>query len=171
MSGNELRQAEENDLRDWLADGAARALAEEEHTAMTTQQTQKHTPGPWRYTPDRDFRWFVYDEDARMAVKVGYRGNRPASEVEANARLIAAAPELLEVAQRIHALNQTSDILGGLGDWLSDVIARATGHEAASETATRCKRCQHTDRGKLLGGICGSCGDDLRMDAIAYEEA
>lgn len=50
---------------------------------------------------------------------------------------------------------------------LRGAIQKATG-QASSEGAA-CKRCRRTDRGELLGGICGTCGDDLRMDAIAYE--
>jgi hypothetical protein len=38
------------------------------------------------------------------------------------------------------------------------------------DTLTMCRRCgAHDD--DLRGGICGSCGDDLRMDAAAAEAA
>jgi len=60
----------------------------------------KHTPGPWRLNGT-----LITAQDD-MAVKVasvhgGAIGAVPALEQEANARLIAAAPELLETASTI----------------------------------------------------------------------
>lgn len=57
----------------------------------------KHTPGPWGSGFDSLNNWFsVQDTDARMVVIVKARGNREHAEAEANARLIAAAPALLD---------------------------------------------------------------------------
>lgn len=65
---------------------------------MTTQ-TSTHTPGPWS-TAREGMGWLVYSEYGR-----GDEGARhyPAQVVdtEANAKLIAAAPQLLEALQDI----------------------------------------------------------------------
>lgn len=57
----------------------------------------KHTPGPFAIFPERDRLWlWVMDElgTKRVARVVLYDGLE--DEMEANARLIAAAPDLLE---------------------------------------------------------------------------
>lgn len=68
----------------------------------------KHTPGPWK---------IVKSKFGDLSIK---------SEVEANARLIAAAPELLEACKR--AFDQT-DKDARPADWemLRAAIAKATG--------------------------------------------
>ncbi len=64
----------------------------------------KHTPGPWSL--DRlNFQWTISVPDARQTNPLVETGKTVAnvmgnnSTAEANARLIAAAPELLEVAK------------------------------------------------------------------------
>jgi len=57
----------------------------------------KHTPGPWR----ADFGEAIRIKDAQgnticTVTHLTKAGRRKASEVEANAKLVAAAPELLE---------------------------------------------------------------------------
>ena len=73
---------------------------------MTTTTTQKaaHTPGPWKYEqqPDLDptgngFTWAI-----KANAVTSYAQNPAYANSEANARLIAAAPELLAMLQ--HAL-------------------------------------------------------------------
>lgn len=55
----------------------------------------KHTRGPWRASNDNALdSWVVYPP----------RSNDPLPETEANARLQAAAPDLLEVCEVIAAL-------------------------------------------------------------------
>lgn len=51
----------------------------------------KHTPGPWYVVP--------LDTDLRVVAHQGYRVARLYPEDVENARLIAAAPELLEALQ------------------------------------------------------------------------
>ena len=64
----------------------------------------KHTPGPWRVAPRSD-----YPEHADINVDAGTRGyvalcgKAGDEEAEANARLIAAAPELLEALREVVA--------------------------------------------------------------------
>ena len=66
----------------------------------------KHTPGPWKVFPARhpgidsgtasdDCPIIVFSDEGPDDDDAGVRG-RDASEIRANARLIAAAPELLE---------------------------------------------------------------------------
>lgn len=79
----------------------------------TAEQIAAHTPGPWVV---RDFGRFpgidaangasivVYGEDGEEWAGVrGTEPNEAAEEVAANARLIAAAPDLLEALQKIAA--------------------------------------------------------------------
>jgi len=65
-----------------------------------------HTPGPWIAEPDGVNDWKVRSEDYGTVV---HRNCYPAptvdTTVEADARLIAAAPELLEALQRILAIH------------------------------------------------------------------
>lgn len=68
---------------------------------MTTKATEA-TPGPWHYDFDTiNGHFFVHDNNARMYVLVRPRGHRERDEIEANARLIAAAPDLLAALQEL----------------------------------------------------------------------
>lgn len=69
----------------------------------------KHTPGPWK--PYFDETYGVTGPDkGRVAICMNLRGlhglvgRRSGEEVAANARLISAAPELLEVLQEVLVL-------------------------------------------------------------------
>lgn len=72
--------------------------------------TTAHTPGPWSLTEDfdtiggRDHRVYSVSGFISPGVKLCGLARLPAdhgdAELEANARLIAAAPDLLEVAKR-----------------------------------------------------------------------
>ena len=80
----------------------------------------KHTPGPWAISDYKDGRYsIVIDNEGFDVAKVDYPNQ------EANALLIAAAPELLE------ALKLAKQIIGHPDDmaskFISDVIAKATG--------------------------------------------
>ena len=59
--------------------------------------TTKHTPGPWRYQPGRDSRppYVIRGSEGGFVV-VGMTADRQ----EADAALIAAAPELLEALEK-----------------------------------------------------------------------
>ena len=65
----------------------------------------KHTPGPW--TVQRDFRGYgtfqivEAGERERSLLMCGDAAGVPRGEMQANARLIAAAPDLLESAESI----------------------------------------------------------------------
>lgn len=70
----------------------------------------KHTPGPWHVTTETDGRSRGYIrageplDGAKMPPAVARVCARTLSENEANARLIAAAPELLEALRHFAAL-------------------------------------------------------------------
>lgn len=57
----------------------------------------KHTPGPWVFESEFGSRAFVNTKDESTYIAIQYCDNR--EEMAANARLIAAAPELLEALQ------------------------------------------------------------------------
>lgn len=72
-----------------------------------TQET-KYTPGPWGYD-DYDHTAFCsdkYKEDYFMRIEWSVDAlGIPEEEIQANARLIAAAPELLEALEELIAMN------------------------------------------------------------------
>jgi hypothetical protein len=97
----------------------------------------KHTPGPWKAS-DR-FPGVILDDHAipRQLASVAILSD---SEQDANARLIAAAPDLLEQLKNILArFENCARIHGNTEDWVIDaatekaraVIAKATGEEQA----------------------------------------
>lgn len=71
---------------------------------------RKHTPGPWDYwsgyNPVDELEAQITTEDGDIVI-ASY--NRQIPEGEANAKLLAAAPELLE------ALTEAAEILWGIG--------------------------------------------------------
>lgn len=67
----------------------------------------KHTPGPWKIweLQDRDYSVEIASVEAGCTVGAAYHINddpvTPCDETMANARLIAAAPELLEACKKV----------------------------------------------------------------------
>lgn len=61
--------------------------------------TTKHTPGPWCYTDN--FGIVKFDSLGQLAVRIAEPACRTTHEGEANARLISAAPELLEALKAV----------------------------------------------------------------------
>ena len=84
----------------------------------------KHTPGPWEYRPDERLIWCKEDpteEGLLNNLHVARVCVQP--EAEANARLIAAAPELLDFAQMVAGGGWD---LSDLMEEAREVIAKAT---------------------------------------------
>ena len=83
-------------------------------TAPTTAPA--HTPGPWNYDNacNPDFRLFVYSESDSDRDDTSVCGITDGPKAEANARLIAAAPELLA------SLKELVDSLNELGRFTED---------------------------------------------------
>lgn len=89
--------------------------------------TQKHTQGPWNLMyPDNPFDGFVAGPDDKLvAVGMG-------DDTRANARLIAAAPEILDALEQIVSLfpyfPAGSDERKAL-ELAQEAIAKATGQD------------------------------------------
>jgi hypothetical protein len=80
----------------------------------------KHTPGPWKCVPDA---WIVADNGAVILTSQGME--------EADARLIAAAPDLLAALQAMFDRIGDGGYFPSCGKTISDqaraAIAKATG--------------------------------------------
>jgi len=72
----------------------------------------KHTPGPWALEPASMGFGGVYGPDGEIVFALAYArpDERPEAECEANAHLIAAAPEMLE------ALREALEYFDGKAD-------------------------------------------------------
>ena len=91
----------------------------------------QHTPGPWVTDRNQHGECHVMDEFgiAIADMAVDYSSIKKIEEHEANARLIAAAPELLEALKDM--LDGHEDACTGYGEGAADkaraAIAKATG--------------------------------------------
>ena len=63
------------------------------HSEIPKGSTPKHTPGPWKYKPLSEDTWFIFNRKDVIT----------ACGDENNARLIAAAPEMLEALKALVA--------------------------------------------------------------------
>lgn len=89
----------------------------------------KHTPGPWKYQKQNGSP--TTGKHMISGAKPGYLAevrDCGSGDVEANARLIAAAPELLEALElcRIHMYEHASNTQDCAFDKLCSAIAKAT---------------------------------------------
>lgn len=100
-------------------------------TEIPAPTRPSHTPGPWDVEP-KGSRNFVDGADGLAVAYLGWAGVRERSEIEANARLIAAAPDLLAALYSI--ATDPSAIYSGanahIGDIARAAIAKATGGAA-----------------------------------------
>jgi hypothetical protein len=94
------------------------------------REAMKHTPGPWVVDPAVRQGFTVYAPKEGFIVGTqDEEGRYGAIESEANARLIAAAPDLLALAERIARLPEHGHYLA-LIDQASAAIAKATGEKS-----------------------------------------
>ena len=86
-----------------------------------------HTPGPWTegYLPQHRMR--IVAEGGKTTICDVALWVADYSEQAANARLIAAAPELLEACKAVLPLVRNSGASGHYGDKLAIAIAKAEG--------------------------------------------
>ena len=78
-----------------IARGEAQAITE-----VPAPTSPAHTPGPWDVEP-KGSRHFVDGADGLTVAYIDRAGVRERIEIEANARLIAAAPTLLEALEAV----------------------------------------------------------------------
>lgn len=90
----------------------------------------KHTPGPWRI--NEKYKWqFVeggrgYESSICMIDGMPYPSEKPGPVMRANARLIAAAPDLLEALEKIAASEVYPHGEERYAKIAQDAIAKAT---------------------------------------------
>jgi hypothetical protein len=95
----------------------------------------KHTPGPWhRGTSNYGSPFLVAREETGFVVAEACNRHH-SEEAEANARLMAAAPELLKLAEEVAKLNPLQERIGPgmmatLLEMANSAIAKATGTNA-----------------------------------------
>lgn len=77
-----------------------------------------HTPRPWREVNTGNHQGLIVSEETGENIAVAYD--------KANARLIAAAPELLEAAQLVIDSWSSGDLAAAVRQ-LADAVAEATG--------------------------------------------
>ncbi len=85
-------------------------------------KTNKHTSGPWHYAPGE----LIYGPNGESVASCRFVTNFKETNV-ANMRLVAAAPELLQVAEDFILLADLHDWEGAAIDNARDVIAKAKG--------------------------------------------
>lgn len=79
----------------------------------------KYTPGPWKLDLVGDGkRWILGNGQSSWGTEVGevYRDDTDRDEAEANAKLIAAAPALLELLQQMLDVAENADETGYVTD-------------------------------------------------------
>lgn len=113
----------------------------------------KHTEGPWIYEPSSlaGGRNVNCATGGKVCMAYDYVREGGTDERNANARLIAAAPELLEAAQAIAKHLWNAD--GPVYDALRAAIDKATGDESCTECG------DDADDGEGWDGKCGNCAD------------
>jgi len=85
----------------------------------------QHTPGPWRLdTPEPDGEIIVMDEQDVSVATCWKQPLDPDVWVESNARLIAAAPDLLDAAELVVARWERGDLAEAVRE-LSAAVAKA----------------------------------------------
>ena len=95
----------------------------------------KHTPGPWnsRIKSERTWNVGVYDAQGNEVAHVSVKSALTAHRRDADARLIAAAPDLLSALQQIECLDDS--VIGVNRIEYARNIARAAIAKATGEQA------------------------------------
>lgn len=94
-------------------------------TATNATIKQSHTPGPWYFTASSEKGFVHGGKDHRVIVPHSVERN-PDQEHLANARLIAAAPDLLQALQRVEHLARNVPVFSELMPSISAAIKKAT---------------------------------------------
>lgn len=93
----------------------------------TTDQVASHTPGPWMLDPAHPLMVYCGDALGSRVADLSQPGHGiPWAQEEANARLIAAAPDLLAACRRLRSVINDHVSLADV-DALDSAIAKAEG--------------------------------------------
>jgi hypothetical protein len=97
-----------------------------------------HTPGPWQYRANSHDTLFIVEGDGLLVTSMSWhssiRERYPLrNESQANARLIAAAPELLEALQPFVEHNSSEDTITITVRTADVTRARAAIHRATGQ--------------------------------------
>lgn len=92
-------------------------------TDSTTTSAAQHTPGPWTCDPVTER--VLQKTYGTFRVFSGGEEGMPVQRTEANARLIAAAPDLLAACQEALALLNNPDADGFDADQIDGILNRA----------------------------------------------
>ena len=108
----------------------------------------KHTPGPWRTYYERGRGWSIVSSD-RFVANAGNPMSIPTRQDEADARLIAAAPEMMEALRDCAAWAE--DLAYELGDRIAEVIGESNRIELAEAADKARALIAHIDGYKVDG--------------------
>ncbi len=97
--------------------------------AAKLARTAAFTPGPWGYTESSGYVWGA-DEDTKICMISFIPKQRDA--MDANAHLIAAAPEMLEIIQALYNWYELSDAGPHAGSLLFEDDITLQAHLAAA---------------------------------------
>ena len=92
---------------------------------MTTKTKVEHTPGPWSVCQDSLSFPALLVRAKQCDKAIADCDYQDGEEGQANARLIAAAPELLEVLVSLHVLALQSDLNNPEDRWVIDAAYAA----------------------------------------------
>lgn len=98
---------------------------------MKTENNQpKHTPGPWEYGKLNNYEYFdVEHKGTRICSLFTHMDGdtEEQEEAEANAQLIASAPDMLEALQKCVKAMENSNCDSLITDQAKAIIKKATG--------------------------------------------
>lgn len=100
----------------------------QEATKEGEAMSAKHTPGPWAFTYDGSSGWSIGPESDPQAFAVVSLHDRNDETARANAALIAASPEAVELISSLRKAlrmdHPESLLVAEAGDWLAKVGAK-----------------------------------------------
>lgn len=92
----------------------------------SAEMEEKHTPGPWMREDIASTRWII-GANGETIMHLGDECLPDDGLSEANARLIAAAPDMLEALESVTAEIGYENMSSNLGEKVCAIIAKARG--------------------------------------------
>ncbi len=94
---------------------------------MNATTTARHTPGPWKTHVGASWQVVtVFGQDGKYIGKLDAYPVRDLGTNDANAKLIAAAPDMLEALRQIATYDPTKLDAATLGNIARDALVKAT---------------------------------------------